>query len=214
MESSRMKVLVVLEACLGGTRRHVVDLIRGLEHRCDVTLVYSMHRADTGWAAFVDDLECGGRVRLIRIDAMRRNLHLKHDLVAALGLLRTALSERYDIVHLHSGKAGLLGRLILPWYRRRIVYTPNASPALLNPVFATIERLLSKSLNAAIICVSQSEKDELISHGIVSSGNALVINSGVDIPSLASVVNPSMVRYDVIGVGRITAQKNWQNFAK
>ncbi|WP_084474148.1 glycosyltransferase family 4 protein [Deinococcus pimensis] len=214
MESSRTKVLVVLEACLGGTRRHVVDLISGLGDRCEVTLVYSMHRADTGWAAFIEDLEREGRVRLICVNSMRRNLHPMHDLIAALRLLRVALSERYDVVHLHSGKAGLLGRLILPWYRRRTVYTPNASPALLNPVFATIERLLSRSLNAAVICVSPSEKDELMSLGIVKSSNAVVINSGVNIPSLASVVQPSAARYDVIGVGRITAQKNWQNFVR
>lgn len=45
--------------------------------------------------------------------------------IFAWAILKTYLAERPDIVHLHSTFAGVLGRLVLPWWGCAIVYQPH-----------------------------------------------------------------------------------------
>ena len=107
-----MKILHILEATQGGTRRHVLDLLPALVQRgfsCD--LIYSPLR----YPAFDRDaatLESQG-VRCYSIP-MARGFGGGHDAKALLSLRTQIKTHAYDVVHCHSTKAGFLGRLAAP----------------------------------------------------------------------------------------------------
>src|SRR5438552_18939372 len=98
-----------MECTIGGTRRHIVDVTSGERSLgLDVHLVAASLRAPD----FERDLErlehLGVRVtRLQMVRAIRPWPDLRH-----LAFLRTCLERsRPDVVHTHSSKAGVLGRL-------------------------------------------------------------------------------------------------------
>ena len=104
-----MHVLHVMEATIGGTRRHLVDLARE-QRRCGLRV--SLAVATLREERFLADLDqlrgagCG-----VYELAMLRGLSPLADLRHLRCLSRILLDLRPDVVHTHSSKAGVLGRL-------------------------------------------------------------------------------------------------------
>jgi glycosyltransferase involved in cell wall biosynthesis len=123
-----------------------------------------------------------------------------------------------DLVHLHSAKAGLAGRLALRGHRPTI-YQPHAwsFDAVSGPVRATAlawERAAGRWAHV-LLCVSEAERQRGTTHGI--DGPWRVIENGVDLDTfaVADVVARAAARADlglgagplVVCVGRLTRQK-------
>ena len=105
--SHSLRVLLVLEATIGGTRRHLRDLALGLAARgLDVHIAYSAGR-DPDFARDLALFREQG-IGLAEIP-MRRGPSVRD--IAAVRRLRSLIRQlRPDIVHLHSTKAGFVGR--------------------------------------------------------------------------------------------------------
>lgn len=93
------------------------------------------------------------------------------DALALAGLLRLLRARDFDLVHVHSAKAGVLGRLAAWLSRVPVVYSPHCFPfvgefsALREVVARSIERALAP-LADAIVCVSDSERRDALAAGI------------------------------------------------
>jgi glycosyltransferase involved in cell wall biosynthesis len=176
-----VKILHILEASLGGTGRHVCDLLRCLEgdQQFRVTLVYSALRADTRFLSEIARLS-RGTTRLIEI-SMAREVAPVRDLVALRKLCRLIRQERFDIVHAHSSKAGALGRLAARLSLRKVatVYTPHAIAIRMGYRYWVIEKLLGY-LSDRLIAVSASERSELVGYGIVPDSKIRTASLGID----------------------------------
>lgn len=83
-----------------------------------------------------------------------------------------------DIIHLHSSKAGVLGRLLGLGMSRHVVYTVHGFDSIrLNyRVFLPLEKVL-QHFCGAIIAVSEYDKSHLLQEGIYK--NVSVIHNGV-----------------------------------
>jgi len=154
-------IVHILEATTGGTRRHLRDLVTGLDpHLFRQTLIVATRRDPD----FVNDLELY-RARGIRVEVvdMRRSPAPLKDFTALrriTGLLREMAP---DIVHTHSSKAGIVGRLAA---RRagvpRLIHTPHVfayemqAPAPARLAALLLERLVSRWTHR-LICVSEAE---------------------------------------------------------
>lgn len=121
----RVRVAEVIEAAENGTKKHVLQLMRHVDRtRFELELVASNLRDPEGFQRDVDELRAEGfRVFIV---PMTRTVHPAGDLRALVRLVRLFHRRRYDVIHCHSSKAGLLGRLAAflagcPW----IVYTPH-----------------------------------------------------------------------------------------
>jgi glycosyltransferase involved in cell wall biosynthesis len=119
-----------------------------------------------------------------------------------------------DIVHLHSSKAGALGRLaaktILPSRRPRVIFTPHAWSWSVGGRMQRIYQLLEKGLAGAtdtIVAVSKSEAEE----GRVVLGDRasiVVIPNGVDLERFApSSGDSDALQPLLVCVGRLAHQK-------
>ena len=109
--------------------------------------------------------------------------------VRSLRRLTRAVSP--DLIHLHSSKAGLIGRLAAPRGKTPIVYQPHAwsfeaVTGLKRQVSIVWERVGAR-LCQQMICVSEAERQRALQEGVV--GPMKVILSGVEIDRLRSVRN-------------------------
>lgn len=103
---------------------------------------------------------------------------------AALARLAGLLSSgRFSLVHAHSSKAGVLGRIAARLTGTPVVYSPHCY-AFVGPVprtrrlFAlTVERAMRR-VTTATVCVCEDEQRVAYRHGVASPGRTPVIYNG------------------------------------
>jgi glycosyltransferase involved in cell wall biosynthesis len=174
-----LQLITHLEA--GGAQETVVLLVEGLCQRgYDVTV--GSHLG----GPVEQRLQLAG-APLVHVPHMVRPVSPVDDTRAYRELGRLFVEGEYDVVHTHSSKAGVLGRLAA---RRAkvpaIVHTSHGLP--INPDMSTIERrvLLAAERTAArssdrIVAVSNATADELIELRLARREQIAVIPSGIDI---------------------------------
>ncbi len=181
-----MHVLHVIEATIGGTRRHVVDATRGLAKRgVRVSLVASALREPRFRADLQALANDGVEVfELPMVRALRPWTDVGH-----LAALRKLLQrQRPDIVHTHSSKAGALGRLA-SWSSGvgARVHTPHTFAFLFGAMFSGSSRTLFKVIEKELarhterfIAVSDDEAGTFESAGFIPAAKVRVVPNGVD----------------------------------
>src|SRR4051794_17164990 len=144
------RIALVCEPPDGGAAEHVAQLARGLGAHGHEAVVF-------GPEAFAPAVE-----GVVRLPFRRDYGHPDQDARAFFQLLRELRS--FDLVHAHSAKAGVLGRLAGWGVRRPVVYPPHGFPFVgemraARRVFShVVERLLAPP-TAAIIGVCAFERD-------------------------------------------------------
>ena len=154
------RVLLVFEPPDGGVAENVVQLATEL--------------GDHGWAVTIagpQDATVYGRVDPAlpahRLPLVRGYGSPGSDLAALRGLVRVIRAGRFDVVHCHSAKAGVLGRLAAAVCRVPVVYSPHCFPFIGDfgagrRAFATaVERLLAP-LTTRTICVCEDERRQAL----------------------------------------------------
>ena len=211
---SRVDVVHVTHALKAGLRRYIVDLVTGLEQLgLRQLLVYSPQITDPATRGALEALAALG-VPALEVP-MVREISPMHDAASAARLWRLLRRVRPRVVHLHSSKAGGLGRIAaraLP-ASTAVVYTPNASAANLSPRYVAIERALARLRATTIVAVSGSEHDELSRLRFVPPGRLVRVDTGVAVEEIrqASRAAPAPVLPAgplVVAAGRLSAQKN------
>jgi glycosyltransferase involved in cell wall biosynthesis len=188
-------VLHVIEATIGGTRRHVVDATRGLARRgVEVTLVASALRQPE----FRDDLrELGADgVRVIELP-MVRSISPGRDFSHLRELERVLRELRPDVVHTHSSKAGVLGRLAsMSSGIGARVHTPHTFAFLFGAMFGGLQRALFREIERAlagaterVLAVSADEAATFAESGVVPRERIAVVANGID-PSAWIAASP------------------------
>lgn len=90
------------------------------------------------------------RVKQVKCMHLRRAISPWNDFIALIDLLCIYLKYKPDIIHLHSSKAGMLGRVAFP--SKKIIYTVHGfdSIRLAFKKFLPIERLMQKACKAIV----------------------------------------------------------------
>ncbi len=134
-------------------------------------------------------------VNPILISELKREIDLKNDLKAFYKIYKLIKSERPDIVHTHTAKAGAIGR-IAAWLARVpvIIHTFHGHVLegyfgrLKTWIFIIIERILAR-LTDSIITLSEGLKNELVHMKIASFKKISVIPLGLE---LDRFINPDI----------------------
>ncbi|MCR5092900.1 MAG: glycosyltransferase [Lachnospiraceae bacterium] len=106
---SKIKLALIVEAMRDGVRQHVCDIVRNLnQEKYEIFLIYSEVAADSVFINVKEEIR--SYATLIRCDSMVRSLGFK-DFKAYVELKEIIEHIHPDIVHCHSSKAGLVGRL-------------------------------------------------------------------------------------------------------
>lgn len=118
-----------------------------------------------------------------------------------------------DIIHLHSSKAGVLGRLATKKYQKKIIYTIHGfdSVRLKHRIFLSLERILQKAC-AFIVPVSEYDKNNLRKEKIIH--NVYTIHNGVAISNIHNECPFDRKAYKktIMTIARISKQKRFDMF--
>ena len=203
------RVLQVLEATIGGTRRHLRELALGMQGagwRVDVA--YGLGR-DPGFARDLARFQMRG-IGTHVLPMVRRPAPLSD--AAAVNRLAALLRQLApDLVHAHSTKAGLVARLAARRAGIPVLYTPHVFafemqvPSLMRRAFREAERRLVP-LTACLIAVSRAELAQALALGYPPARVRLIPN-GIPLPPDASPPPPGERRYDLVFIGRFCRQK-------
>jgi glycosyltransferase involved in cell wall biosynthesis len=181
-----MNICLIAEATGAGVGTHVIQLASGLlslNHRVD--LAYSPLRMDEAFRSGLDVLRRQTGFTSCEFE-IRRNPHPSD--LGVMRRIRARFARRgpVDIVHCHSTKAGLVGRLGMFAAGARVVYTPHAMLTL-NPGLSRLGRWLVGRMEQALgyighalIAVSVEEKDHAIDLGIPGS-KVFVVPNGISL---------------------------------
>ncbi|MEC2306274.1 MULTISPECIES: glycosyltransferase [Heyndrickxia] len=216
----KKKVLFVVEALGGGIFTYIVDLSNKLVNTFDVYIAYGL-RSETpkNYEDYFDE-----RIHLIRVKNFVRSLNLIRDVKAFFEIKRVANKIKPDLIHLHSSKAGALGRWAFNGKKVPLFYTPHGysflmqnSSRLNRKIYKAIE-MASSWRHCTIISCSYGEHLETIKF----TRDAYYISNGVNIEEIQNYINDYGNRnekhqFTVFTLGRICHQKNpslFNNIAK
>jgi glycosyltransferase involved in cell wall biosynthesis len=182
----KLRIVQVMECTIGGTRRHITDLCGGLADRgVEVHAVVSAERQPE----FRRDLaEISAKGCVVHELPMVRQMSPIRDAGHGVALARLLKRIAPDLVHTHSSKAGVLGRLasIVTDIGPRI-HTFHTPAFLFREMFGPLKRRLffqlEKNLGEQtrrLVAVSESEARTIVSSGVVSAEKIAVVPNGID----------------------------------
>ncbi|MDR0655229.1 MAG: glycosyltransferase [Treponema sp.] len=158
---------------LGGAQVMAAHLSNALAENHEVTVFAG--EGDGKLFALLDK-----RVNYFKIASLVKNVSPLNDIKTLFFFLTLYRRYKPDIIHLHSSKAGILGRLAFPG--NRVVYTVHGfdSIRLAYRKFLPLERCLQTRCKA-IVAVSHYDEDNLKAEGITR--NVSCIYNGIPEPS-------------------------------
>lgn len=210
-----MKVVHVIEALGGGVYTYFKDLSfyfgeKEISNDIDTTIIYSGKRKEIDPKKIKEDFSNG--VNLIEVD-MIKNLSPLKDLKSTIKLYREFKKLNPDIIHLHSSKAGVLGRIAVFFLfkKKKIFYTPHGYSFLradISKINKSLFWFIEKSFQMIFggITIACGDTEYEISKKI---GKSFLVRNGINIheikKSTTDYINPILT----IGiVARITFARN------
>lgn len=205
----RKKVLYVVEAMGGGVFTYIVDLANELVNEFDVYIAYAVRpQTPKNYREYFDD-----RIHLIEVKNFCRDIKPSKEIKAVREVRKIAEEIKPDIIHLHSSKAGVIGRIAFDGKKVPLFYTPHGYSFLManyKPlkrwIFRMIETVMAKR-DCTIISCSHGEHQETLK----LTQNATYVNNAINVEKLSkSLENVERVAhpFTVFTLGRICHQKN------
>jgi glycosyltransferase involved in cell wall biosynthesis len=230
----RLKLLHVITAFEAGAGGNTLLSAAGMDHAS-----YECWIAGNADGPLWAEAEAAG-IHTVRIEGFGKQIALRDDLGVLRRLIRLMRAERFDIVHVHSAKAGVLGRLAAwlcqvpvvvctihgrdPWWPG----PPDEAHRLddLMPrherwLFRRVERALCR-ITDAFVAVSPTVARDAVIAGIAPAGRISVAPSAVEVAAPIKTRDQRIRRQlgipadaPVVGtVGRIGAQKCPADFVR
>lgn len=207
----KLVVAYLVRPAEGGIKSHLTTLLAGLDHaRFEPVVICPPD------STIYHELESSGE-RVIALD-LDGDLNPRRDIIAVLALRRILSRVRPDILHIHSAKAGLVGRMALwPSLRRpRVVITMHSFVfdervgSRKRALVSWVEKRLS-SRTDRVIAVSDALKTQLVDVMGVSADKITVIPNGIAFTDVSRTAGKGLI----IGtVSRLAPQKGVDNFIR
>jgi glycosyltransferase involved in cell wall biosynthesis len=184
------------------------------EHGCDVTICTSVERAAEVFRAAGCDI--------VSVPQLVREINPPRDAIALLKLAQVCRDGRFDVVHTHTSKGGMIGRAAARLARVPVVlhtvhgfafHESSARGSL--AFYATLERAAAR-LSDRVITVSDYHRRLAIRLHIASARRIVTIHNGISRSRLAVSRTSFEVRRElgldgadvmIVAIGRLAEQK-------
>lgn len=189
---------VITRLIVGGAQENTIATVLGLRSKpgCDVFLISG---PTTGAEGSMEPAVLKAGVNLQLVPELVRPVHPLKDFIALRKLTALFRAQKLNVVHTHSGKAGVLGRLAA---RRAgvpvIIHTIHGPSfgafqgALANWIFTRAERRAAKA-TTHFISVADAMTQQYLAAGIATPDRYTTIRSGFDIgPYLRAENDPAL----------------------
>lgn len=212
--SHRPKVMHVVESFGGGVIQSIAKICHATAAICDIVIVFSKRpQTPDNYRDLYPE-----NVTFTEWNATR-SIHPVKDFKSLLALKKIVHQHQPDVMHLHSSKAGALGRLAFPCSNNmRILYSPRAygflQQNLSKPkkqIYYLLEKILGKTCHTTVAC---GEAEYQLAKRFAKQ--TILIKNAVDISYLEkhSKQNNKYKKITIASSGRISEQKNFPLFVE
>lgn len=212
--ADKNKILFLVEAMGGGVFTYIVDLTNELVKEFDTYVAYAIRpQTPIDYKDYFDK-----RIHLIEVKSFCREINVKKEIKAIQEVKKIAEKIQPDIIHLHSSKAGVIGRIAFDG-KIPLFYTPHGYSFLMRnygagkrSIFKVVERLCAKR-NCTTISCSLGEHQETLK----LTRRAVYVNNGINMSEMdrmLETVEHIEHSFTVFTLGRICCQKNPELFNK
>jgi glycosyltransferase involved in cell wall biosynthesis len=210
------EIVHITEAFGGGVLSMLLELSnRAAEAGIKVTVMYSLRRETP--RNFADLFH--PHVKLMYVQ-MCREINLKRDWISLWALVGHLRDRDPSVVHLHSSKAGVLGRAAarIAAPNARILYSPHGLAFLRRDVsvirkfaYLSFERI-ADCIGGTVVACSSSELHEI--NGKIRARSATLIENAVNVSEVPSRQARGDGKVRIGMSGRASYQKNHEAFLK
>jgi len=193
---------VITRLVIGGAQENTIATVLGLQGRRDfqTDLITGPTAGPEGSLEYLFDLHPG---LLTRLPSLVRNIHPWLDFQALRQLRSIFASTRPDVVHTHSGKAGLLGRLAAHRAGVPIIIHTIHGPsfgsfqgALANALFTAAERKAGR-VTTHFVSVAEAMTRQYLAAGIGKPAQYSRIFSGFNLAPFLEARNDPGLRHSL-----------------
>lgn len=192
-ENKRKILYIVTQTEWGGAQKYVFDLATNLTDEFDVTIAAG---ADGASRDLLDKL-ANAKIKNFTFKHLKRDINLWHDFLSVLEIAKFLRQNNFDIIHLNSTKAGVIGAVANTLNRfftlfrmtNKIIYTAHGW-AYLEPLpfykrwlYLTMEKLAARLRDHTIV-LSEKEKQIALQYGTAKLNATSVISNGIDLNNL------------------------------
>lgn len=210
MGRERKRILFVAEAMGGGVFTFLVGLCNELAEYYDIYVAYGIRsQTPDDFRKYFDD-----RIRLMRVRNFERSIDPRHDLGAFLELRKIADKVKPDLIHLHSSKAGALGRWAFNGKKIPLFYTPHGYSFLMSNYNVTkrLSYRMVEKLSAIRSCTTISCSEGEHRETLKLTKNARFVNNGINVDEMKRMMEAigecEEESSSIFTLGRICFQKN------
>ncbi|WP_119342096.1 glycosyltransferase [Meiothermus hypogaeus] len=177
---------IITRAEPGGAQMHLLELLRSLCNR------FELHVA-VGEEGFLTDESRRIGVGVHVLPSLVQPLDPKRDFAAIGEAQRLIRSLRPQLIHLHSSKAGMVGRLAARLEGAPVVFTAHGwaftdGVSWQRKAIAVLSEGLVARLGGQIICVSRYDHDLALRYRVASPRQMRVVYNGI--PDLSHQASP------------------------
>jgi len=208
----RKKILHLVEAFGGGVYTYLLGLSNRISNEYDVVIAYSK-RSQTP-DNFQDEFD--KHIKFIEVKNFHRNIGMQ-DFKAVNEVKEIIKKEKPDIVHLHSSKAGVIGRMAIKDRNIKLFYTPHGY-SFFKKDDSKIKRTMYKSIEKMAALYNKNCTTIACSEGEYNcakriSTNCKYVNNGInteyiDECLMTKKINNKASKLRIGSIGRIDTQKN------
>lgn len=198
---NKLKVLHITQ-CFGGVQTYIMNIISNSDK------ILFEHAIISPESAFINQFH-NYEVKYFKI-SITRNISFK-DFSSLVQIIKVIQLYKPDVLHVHSAKAGALGRIAALITNKKVVFTPNAFSYLgfvgsKRKFYLYVERFL-KPLTDLLLAVSKSEADRAQYEIGYKIDKIKVVPNSINIDSF-SYDNNYDLKNNVGMIGRLIWQKN------
>lgn len=206
--AEKKKILYIVEAMGGGVFTYIVDLANELVNSYDMYIAYAVRKqTPENYKDYFDK-----RIHLIEVKNFGQAIDSAKDIAVFFEVKKIAAEIKPDVIHLHSSKAGAIGRMAFNG-KIPMFYTPHGYSFLMENykpmkrrMFKLIESVCAKR-NCTTISCSVGEHQETLK----LTKYATYVNNGINMEELQKIVDKTEKvdhLFTVYTLGRICYQKN------
>ena len=210
-----MKILYIITKLeLGGAQTHLLEVVRYMHKAGHSVLIVA---GTDGW--LTDELSAIG-IKYIVLPSLVREINLVKDVKTVKLLSNIVGKEQPDIIHCHSSKAGIVGRVVGLFQHVPVVFTAHGwaftsgVSASKRIFYAAIEYLMLGITNK-VICVSEYDRNLAAKWFWHRYAKIVTVHNGIeDKKCKVHVCDDVAVSLKLVSVARFSHQKNNMDLIK
>ena len=178
---------VITRMIIGGAQENTLFTVEGLADKeaYEVTLVSGPESGPEG--DLKEKIEDSSKFRFVIEPYLRRNINPFFDVFTLIRFYRLFKKEKFDIVHTHSSKAGILARMAAAWaHVPVIIHTIHGLPFhafqnhFTNLFYQKLERFCAQ-FTTKIITVADAMTAQAVEAHVAPESHFTCIRSGMDL---------------------------------